>query len=135
MLRVVGIELLKEETKGQKIYSFISVFLWTYMYTFVELYEFYPSWGSDINQLTEVFMHSMTHVNGTYLNHLLFLFIADGLFIGAVKMTLLVFNRQKFKRIIKILHEGFFKPDINRGGQDEFIHVRKCVKMTETMVF
>lgn len=52
-----------------------------------------------------------------------------------VKVGLAFAIRDKFKIIIKTLHEGLFKPDINRGGQEEVTHIRKSIKTSETMVF
>lgn len=34
----------------------------------------------------------------------------------------------------KLLQEGFCKPDVNRGGEEELLHVRACLKKNENMV-
>lgn len=114
-MRYCGIEVVKDETLLYTIYSHLSIFFWAFFYTFVELYEFYASWG-DIDKLAGIFMYSMTHVNGT------------------IKIGILFLTRHKYKRIMKMLHEGMFKPDVNRGGIDEKKHVRNCVRKTENMV-
>lgn len=69
LLRYCGIEVVKDETFWYKIYSYISMFMWVFMVPFLEVYEFYPAWGSDINTLAAIYMYSMTHVNGK--NHFL----------------------------------------------------------------
>lgn len=55
-------------------------------------------------------------------------------FAGAIKITQVLYYKQTFKRMTKIIHDGVFKPDVERGTEEEERAIRRTIKRTEKQV-
>nr|QBB72944.1 odorant receptor [Protaetia brevitarsis] len=112
ILRFLGVELMRDETIKYRIYSCIMLFIVAIQGTFSEAVEFYAQWG-DLNAIVNVTSYLFTHS------------------IGIIKVMMLFYNRKKFGKMIKTLHNKPFAPEVNRGGDIEEKYLRQIVRTTE----
>ncbi|XP_071052649.1 odorant receptor Or2-like isoform X2 [Onthophagus taurus] len=111
-LRAFGLEMLKEESWLYTIYSRITLLFLVYSFTAGESLEVYLNWGG-LNALVDVVSYLFTHIG------------------GAVKVTLLFYNRKKFGAMIRKFHAIPFAPNPTRGGNVEAEFIRKVIKITD----
>ncbi|XP_031339009.1 odorant receptor Or2-like [Photinus pyralis] len=114
LLRLVGVELKdRDETPRYRIYSIITL-ICTLGYVIIETLELFYHDSFD----------AVTHVLDFVISHDL----------GMVKVLVVYKNRQAIGDLLRSLHEGVFKPNMERGGVFEKKSIHETYKRNHFLI-
>ncbi|KAJ8946505.1 hypothetical protein NQ318_004640, partial [Aromia moschata] len=112
-LKILGIDIEPVENVWYaRIYRAYAVTLlsYLYLYSFLELIDIIQS--PDFNSMTFGLSYFVTHI------------------IGGAKITILALKKTRFRQMFLKLESGFFAPNMERGGDEEFRLVKAAVRRT-----